>query len=67
MCETNFKKLNNEQQGYMLRGFAKLIKTEDKAVRKRAAKFVRSQIVDMEASVIYFAARQIYDLEGGEH
>ncbi|GAE85688.1 thioredoxin fold domain-containing protein [Bacteroides reticulotermitis] len=67
LCETEFKNLDQDQQTCLVVNFSGLIKTEDEAVLKRASQFLRGQLKDMEASALFYAAQQVYQLENGKH
>lgn len=67
LCEAEYQSLNHDQQSAIIFHFSDLINTEDKAIRQKAAKFIRSLLADMNASEIMFAADQLIKLENGKN
>lgn len=64
LCEKEFSSLSKEQQNSLLSGFAKMINTDDKTIRQRASKFLKSLLADMNGTTILFTAYQIMELDG---
>lgn len=62
-CAKNFKKLSPTQQALLVNGFIRLFYREGKDVKLKAAKFLRSQLADLDANSLYYAALQIGELE----
>lgn len=67
MCEKEYPVLNKEQQNTLLSQYSTLINTEDKNIRQKAGKFIRSFLVNMSASEILSAAFQLIELETEKH
>ncbi|MDD5895098.1 MAG: thioredoxin domain-containing protein [Prevotellaceae bacterium] len=63
-CSSNITKLDKRLQTTMMLGMSDLIQTDDQAVRQKAARFIRSQLADMDARNIMFVAYTLMDLEG---
>lgn len=67
LCEKEYPSLDERQQSSLVVHFAGLIKTDDAAIRQRAAKFLRSHVAEMSAGNMFFVADQLMDLEGQKH
>lgn len=67
VCEKEYLALNKEQQNTLLSQYSTLINTEDKTIRQKAGKFIRSFLTNMSASEILSAAFQLIELEIEKH
>lgn len=67
LCEKEYPSLDERRQSSLVVHFAGLIKTDDAAIRQRAAKFLRSHVAEMSAGNMFFVADQLMDLEGQKH
>ncbi|WP_418893784.1 thioredoxin family protein [Limibacterium fermenti] len=65
LCEEIFSDLPKRQQASLLTHFSSNIDTEDEFIRKRASKFIRSQLHTLEANMIYFVAMDLIKIEEG--
>lgn len=63
LCEEKYSDLDNDQKFYLMAGFSKLMDTDDKELRQRAAKFVRGKLPEMEVRLLFFIARVLSELE----
>lgn len=62
-CHKNFKKLTSKEQALFVNSFMRLFYKDSKEIKKSAAKFLRSQLAEMDANSLYYAALQIGELE----
>ncbi len=62
-CEKEFKGMDNETKMTLTSNLNKMIDTNDKAIKERAAKFIRSQLAEMSLTDIYNSFMQLYQLE----
>lgn len=67
LCESEFNKLNERQQASLSTYFANVVKDGDETIKKRASKFLRGLLADMDATSILFVAYQLMELEGKGH
>lgn len=68
VCEKNFSELTSDQQYGLTIRFASVIDTPDEVVRKRASKFIRTLLPDMDASQIMWVSMELVKIEkGNEH
>lgn len=63
-CTKNYSRLNKTEQAYLTESYGSLITTDDKAVKTKAAQFLRANLATMDATQIYFTAMIIGSLEG---
>lgn len=63
LCEKKYSDLDNDQKFYLMAAFSKLMDTDDKELRLRAAKFVRGKLPEMEVRLLFFIARVLSELE----
>ncbi|MGN0280854.1 MAG: thioredoxin family protein [Prevotella sp.] len=64
-CSSNIGKLDSRMRTTLMFGMDKLIPSDQPDLRKKASRFLRSQLADMDAGDIMFVAYTIRDLEGG--
>lgn len=62
-CTANFKKLSDQQKAVLVNGFLRMFYKDGKDIRQKASKFLRSQLADMDANSLYYAAMQIGQFE----
>lgn len=63
-CSANIDKLDRRMQNTLMFGMGNTIPTDQTELRKKAARFIRSLLADMDANDILFAAYTISELEG---
>ena len=66
-CAANYTKLDSMQQVYLTQSYADLFAGESADTKKKAARFLRNQLPDMDLNNMYFTMIQIRDLEGAGH
>lgn len=66
-CAANYTKLDSMQQIYLTQSYADLFAGESADTKKKAARFLRNQLPDMDLNNMYFTMIQIRDLEGAGH
>lgn len=66
-CAANFTKLDNMQKIYLTQNYADRFADESYDTKKKAARFLRNQLPDMELDNMYFTMIQIRDLEKSKH
>ena len=66
-CAANYTKLDSMQQVYLTQSYADLFAGESADTKKKAARFLRNQLPDMDLNNMYFTMMQISDLEGAGH
>lgn len=64
LCQKEFKNLDESAQMTLVFGMNALMKTADQSVLKRVSQFIRSQLANMNANDIYFAADVLSQIEG---
>lgn len=64
LCEKKYSRMPVELQNTLMYKFSSVINTQDENIRKRASKFIRSQLADMDASSILWVAMELTKLEG---
>ena len=63
-CSANIGKLDRRLQNTLIHGMTNTIPADQTELRKKAARFIRSLLADMDANDILFAAYTIRELEG---
>lgn len=63
LCEKVYSKLNEEQQSCLIGSMGSLINTDDKALRKKAALFIRSRLATMTVNQLGSVAYPLMILE----
>lgn len=66
-CEEEYGNLDETAASTLAVSYADLFKNADEATKKRAAKFLRNRLPEMDCATIYFTATQIAALEGAGH
>ncbi len=64
LCEKEYASLDETLQSLLTSNLAKLVKTDDPAIRQRAARFLRDRIGGMSTNDMLFAVYQLTELEG---
>lgn len=62
-CQKNFKKLTTKQKSVLVNSFWRFFYKESSDLKVRAARFLREQLIDLDANTMYYAALQIGELE----
>lgn len=63
VCETEVKNMSKDLKSALLTNFNQTVKTEDVEVLKRAVRFIRSQLPDLDVNTIYFVLAPLVILE----
>lgn len=66
VCEKNYPYLAADQQYHLMIRFASVIDTQDEGIRKRASRFVRQLLPEMEANQLMWVAMELVKIEKGE-
>lgn len=67
LFENAYESLNDDYRVAVMYGYSRLFGSGDEAVKLRAAKFMRRQFMNMDATMIMFVAQHLLELEGGGH
>ena len=66
-CRSLFNKVNELQLSGIIGGLNAKFAKADEATRKKAARVIREQLMDMDVNMLYTAVMAIMDLEGNRH
>ena len=67
LCKEEYPKMEDDVRNAWLNGFGRLFEGQDKSVRLKASKFLRSLLPGMEVYELMFIPSQIMLLEGNVH
>ena len=65
ICEKDYKYLSKELQATLMCRFSTVMNTYDKEILKRASKFIRSQLAEMDASLLTWVGMELVKIENG--
>ena len=63
LCEEKYDSLDADQRLYLMAGLSRSVDTTDKTIRRRAAKFIRGKLPEMEVRLLFFIASVLSELE----
>lgn len=63
LCEELYDGLTPDVRFYLMAGFSRLINTDNKTIRQRAARFIRSKLSEMEVRLLFFIPPVLSELE----
>ena len=67
LCRSLFTKISETGQAGLLEGLSAKFGSGDEATRKKASRFIREQLLDMDTNMLYTALMNIMALEGNRH
>ena len=63
LCEKKYKRLSESLKQNLMMGLPTLLDTDDQAVLKRASRFIRNQLKDMDLSLLSFIVMALQPIE----
>ncbi|MBP3230096.1 MAG: hypothetical protein J6M40_05085, partial [Prevotella sp.] len=67
LCRSLYSKLDETGKAGLLEGFSTKYGNADEATKKKASRFIREQLLDMDTNLLYVALMNIMNLESKGH